>query len=77
MAIIKTIEDGWDCEPKLKEAVEIYENVGHHIYEIKHCVRSEDLEQMVSELLDMCYDMKQTLNEIDDSQEFETVDEED
>ena len=74
---IKTTEDGWDCVPELKEVVDIYENVGHHIYEIKHCVRSEDLEQMVSELLDMCYDMKQTLNEIDDSQEFETVDEED
>ena len=60
---IKTTEDGWDCVPELKEVVDIYENVGHHIYEIKHCVRSEDLEQMVSELLDMCYDMKQTLND--------------
>ena len=37
--IVETIEDGWDCEPKLKEAVEIYENVGHHIYEINNCVR--------------------------------------
>jgi|TARA_B100001778_G_C18114454_1_gene417701 hypothetical protein len=76
MSVIKTIEDGWDCVPELKEAVNIYENVGHHIYEIKNCVRSEDLEQMVGELLNMCYDMKQKLEEIDDSLEFETVDDE-
>ena len=38
--------------------------------------RSEDLEQMVGELLDMCYDMKQKLEEIDESQEFETVEDE-
>lgn len=76
MSVVKTIEDGWDCVPELKEAVNIYENVGHYIYEIKHCVRSEDLEQMVGELLDMCHDMKQKLEEIDESQEFETVDDE-
>ena len=68
MSVVKTIEDGWDCVPELKEAV--------NIYEIKHCVRSEDLEQMVGELLDMCHDMKQKLEEIDESQEFETVDDE-
>jgi len=73
---IKTTEDGWDCVPELKEVVDIYENVGHHIYEIKHCVRSEDLEQMVDELLGMCYDMKQKLEEIDETQEYETVDDE-
>jgi len=74
MSVVKTTEDGWDCVPELKEVVSIYENAGHHIYEIKHCVRSEDLEQMVDELLGMCYDMKQKLEEIDESQEFETVD---
>ena len=74
---IKTTEDGWDCVPELKEVVDIYENVGHHIYEIKHCVRSEDLEQMVDELLGMCIDMKQKLEEIDETQEYETVEDED
>jgi len=74
MDVIKTTEDGWDCVPELEEVVDMYENVSHHIYEIKHCVRSEDLEVMVGELLDMCIDMKQKLEEIDESQEFETVD---
>ncbi len=76
MSIIKTIEDGWDCVPELGEAVGIYENVGHLIYEIKHCVRNEDLEQMIDELLGMCIDMKEKLEEIDENQEFETVDDE-
>ena len=74
---IKTTEDGWGCVPELQEAVDIYEEVGHHIYEIKHCVRSEDLEQMVDELLGMCIDMKQKLEEIDETQEYETVEDED
>jgi len=77
MSVIKTPDDGWDCVPELKEIVEMYENAGHHIYEIKNCVRSEDLEQMVDELLGMCIDMKQKLEEIDETQEYETVEDED
>ena len=76
MSIIKTTEDGWDCVPELAEVVEIYENAGHHIYEIKHCVRAEYLMDMIDELLNMCIDMKQKLEEIDESQEFETVEDE-
>ena len=77
MSVIKTTEDGWDCVPELKEIVEMYENAGHHIYEIKNCQRSEDLEQMIDGLLNMCIDMKSKLEEIDESQEFETVEDED
>ena len=77
MSVIKTTEDGWDCVPELKEIVEMYENAGHHIYEIKNCQRSESLEQMIDELLNMCIDMKSKLEEIDESQEFETVEDED
>ena len=73
MSIVKTTEDGWDCVPELAEVVSIYECYSHHIYEIKNCVRSEDLEQMIDELLNMCIDMKQKLEKIDESQEFETV----
>tara|TARA_R110001592_G_scaffold192127_2_gene438783 strand:+ start:636 stop:869 length:234 start_codon:yes stop_codon:yes gene_type:complete len=76
MSIIKTTEDGWSCVPELGEVVSIYEGVGSHIYEIKNCVRSEDLEQMIDELMGMCIDMKEKLEEIDESQEFETVEEE-
>ena len=77
MSIIKTTEDGWDCVPELTEVVEMYEEAGHHIYEIKNCQRSEDLEQMIDGLLNMCIDMKHKLEEIDESQEFETVEDED
>ena len=76
MSIIKTTEDGWGCVPELTEVVEMYENAGHHIYEIKNCVRAEGLEEMIDELLGMCIDMKQKLEEIDESQEFETVEDE-
>tara|TARA_B110000259_G_C13638392_1_gene251265 strand:+ start:60 stop:227 length:168 start_codon:yes stop_codon:yes gene_type:complete len=55
----------------------MYEEAGHLIYEIKNCVREMDLEEMIDELLNMCIDMKQKLEEIDESQEFETVEDED
>ena len=77
MSIIKTTEDGWDCVPELTEVVGMYEEAGNHIYEIKNCQRSESLEQMIDELLNMCIDMKHKLEEIDESQEFETVEDED
>ena len=41
--IIKTIEDGWDCVPELKEVVDTYENAADIIYEINNCVRVTDL----------------------------------
>ena len=72
--IKETIEDGWDCVPELKEAVEIYENAGHIVYEINNCVRDMELGDMIRELKDMCYDMERKLDEIDDSLEFITVD---
>jgi uncharacterized protein YfcZ (UPF0381/DUF406 family) len=77
MAIVKTIEDGWDCEPKLKEVVDTYENAADIIYEINNCVRQTELCDIIEELKSMCIDMQEKLDEIDDSQEFETVDEED
>ena len=76
MAIIKTTEDGWDCVPELKEIVEMYENAGHHIYEIKNCVRAESLKDMLIELENMCIDITRTIHSIDENQEFETVDDE-
>ena len=77
MAIVKTIEDGWDCEPKLKEVVDTYENAADIIYEINNCVRVTDLCDIIEELKSMCIDMQEKLDEIDEDQEFETVDEED
>ena len=34
MSVRATYEDGWDCEPKLKEAVEKIEELDHYKYEI-------------------------------------------
>ena len=76
MTLIKTTENGWDCVPELKEVVTTYENASNIIYEINNCVRQTDLCDLIEELRDMCQTMESQLDEIDDSQEFETVDEE-
>ena len=73
---IKTIEDGWDCVPELKECVAEIDNVNSIIYEINNCVRQTDLYTIVEELKTMAYNITEKLEEIDEDQEFETVDEE-
>ena len=73
---IKTIEDGWDRVPALKEVISEIENVDGIVYEINNCVRSTDLYTIVEELKTMAYNITEKLEEIDEDQEFETVDEE-
>ena len=50
--IVNTTEDGWDCEPKLKLAVNAIEKCHHFKYEIENCVRSSELDYMVYEMKD-------------------------
>jgi len=47
-----TDEDGWDCVPELKEAVEIIGAMDNDIYEIKNCVRKSNIYDMVMGMID-------------------------
>jgi len=71
--IVKTKEDGWDCEPKLDLAVEAIEKCDHFKYEIKNCVRESELDYMVYEMIDHLKDAIDELKSIDTNQEFITV----
>ena len=75
--VIKTIEDGWDCVPELKEAVDLIDEVETYVYEIKHCQREQELEFMVEEMKEKLQEVIDVLKTIDTDQEFETVDDED
>lgn len=77
MHIVKTEEDGWDCEYPLKEVVDMIESCNHFIYEIKNCVRLHSLEDMVSGMKEHLQDAINTLDGIDTSKEYETVEYED
>ena len=57
-----TDEDGWDCVPELKEAVEIIEEMGNDIYEIKNCVRSSNIYDIVNRMIDT---MQETIEELE------------
>tara|TARA_R110002012_G_scaffold139064_1_gene296228 strand:- start:356 stop:586 length:231 start_codon:yes stop_codon:yes gene_type:complete len=76
MSIVKTTEDGWDCESLLTEVVDKIESVSMFIYEIKHCVRETDLEYMVVEMKEYLQGAIETLEEIDTDVKYETVDDE-
>jgi len=71
--IIKTQEDGWDCVPELKEAIGELAMIDNYTYEIKNCVRSESLRDMVEEMVASLENAIQTLQDIDTSREYETI----
>ena len=73
MSVRATTEDGWDCEPKLKEAVEKIEELDHYKYEINNCVRSSELDEMVIDMIEMLEDAIRILHSIDTNAEYETV----
>jgi hypothetical protein len=74
---IKTIHDGWDCVPELKDVTYELSTVSDYIYEIKNCVRNSDLESMVNDMREIMDNVKYHLDKIDTTKEFITVDIED
>jgi hypothetical protein len=76
MSKIKTTEDGWGCVPELTEVLNHIEHTRDALYEIKCCERSRALDSMVDELKTHLIDALESLDEIDSTQEFITVDEE-
>ena len=74
MSEVKTTEDGWDCVPELKEAVEKIEELDSYKYEINNCVRSTELNHIVVEMKEMMEEAIEMLDNINVDREFITVD---
>jgi len=74
MSEIKTLEDGWDCVPELKEVVGKIEGLDHYKYEINNCIRSSALNHLVVEMKEMMEEAIEMLDSIDADREFKTVD---
>jgi hypothetical protein len=74
--IKETTEDGWGCVPELRSVTICLSNISNDVYEIKNCVRSTSLinlvEGMKAELEEALY----LLDQIDTSIEYKTVDDE-
>jgi len=75
MSKIKTTEDGWDCVPELKQAVRAINQTNDMCYEINNCVRSRGLESLVNNMTAALEHAIGILEEIDTSDQFITVDE--
>jgi hypothetical protein len=72
---VLTRHDGWDCVPELKEVVDILDDdLGHHLYEIKNCVRTQSIEDLVIELRQGLQEALNILDIIDTDVEYETKD---
>lgn len=72
---VLTRHDGWDCVPELKEVVDIInDDLGHHFYEIKNCVRTQSIEDLVIELRQGLQEALNILDTINTDVEYETKD---
>jgi len=71
--MIKTYEDGWDCEPRLKRAVRQIEELDSFLYEINNCQRAHKLDYMVEEMKERLQEAIDTLDTIDTDKEYETI----
>ena len=70
----KTEEDGWGCVPELQDAIDYIEECSSDIYEIKNCVRSSDLSDLISNIKNNLQYAIEELDGISDpDEEFETV----
>ena len=67
--------DGWDCVPGLREATDRLDEIGHHVYEIEHCVRVTKLEDLVYDLKYALEEVIQILDDIDVDVEYITKEE--
>ena len=69
----KTYEEGWDCVPKLFEAVKELEAIDTFKYEIKNCVRVSSLDDMMYEMKDILINVLEKLDEVDTEVEYKTI----
>ena len=67
---IETTEDGWDCIPELKEAVQYIDDIAMEIYEIKNCVRATKLEYLIENMIENLSEAIGVLEEIDSNIEI-------
>ena len=71
--VIETTEDGWDCVPRLKAAVQKIDNLKGIIYEIKQCVRDHDLDYIVEEMKQNLENAIECLEQIDTDTVYQTI----
>jgi len=76
MSKIQTTEQGWECVPELKHACRIIDSTNDMTYEIKNCVRNSGLESLVNNMTAALEHAIDILNEIDTSDQYITVDDE-
>jgi len=77
MSKIQTTEDGWECVPELKHACRIIDSTNDMTYEIKKCVRNSGLESLVNNMTAALEHAIDILKDIDISNQYITVEEED
>tara|TARA_R110002096_G_scaffold337034_2_gene530343 strand:+ start:89 stop:319 length:231 start_codon:yes stop_codon:yes gene_type:complete len=71
---MKTTDEGWECVSELMDLVRLIDDeLGHHFYEIKSCVRTQTTEEIVYEIKRVLSEAQGLLDDIDTDIEYETI----
>tara|TARA_R110002110_G_scaffold163400_3_gene363186 strand:+ start:2719 stop:2961 length:243 start_codon:yes stop_codon:yes gene_type:complete len=72
--IKKTTDEGWECVSELMDLVRLIDDeLGHHFYEIKSCVRTQTTEEIVYEIKRVLSEAQGLLDDIDTDIEYKTI----
>jgi hypothetical protein len=72
--IKKTTDEGWECVSELMDLVRLIDDeLGHHFYEIKTCVRTQTTEEIVYEIKRVLSEAQGLLDDIDTDIEYKTI----
>jgi|TARA_R110000787_G_scaffold278043_1_gene387642 hypothetical protein len=72
--IKKTTDEGWECVSELMDLVRLIDDeLGHHFYEIKNCVRTQTTEEIVYEIKRVLSIGLKLIDEIDTDIEYKTI----
>ena len=71
---MKTTDEGWECVSELMDLVRLIDDeLGHHFYEIKSCVRTQTTEEIVYEIKRVLSEAQGLLDDIDTDIEYKTI----
>ena len=72
--IKKTTDEGWECVSELMDLVRLIDDeLGHHFYEIKSCVRTQTTEEIVYEIKRVLSEAQDLIDDIDTDIEYKTI----
>lgn len=75
-SIVNTLHDGWDCSSKIKDLPELVDEINYLSYEIKNCVRTSSVLDIVDAYMQLAENLLEACEDINTNEHFKTIEDE-